>query len=263
MSHQSRCLVCWAMNTLIRTLTIGLLAPLIWTAPSLAGAVTPRILNTRCTIEGTTVRLKKVTYTCTKTGKTLRWKTAPAAVATTTTTLPFGYPFVMPDQYVQGNTKANVAVSRTTLKRGESIQVSVKITAQMMGETYEDDWTSTLQQITDKCKSEIGKGQEFAPVPGWETRVEVGLLGTSVTAGGSTTLTIYGNVPTACGTSLLPSEAGRRPRISVTRISVYKDVPLTLTVPATLAAGNYDLLLSPLGSGSWSSRTPIRITVTD
>ena len=251
------------MKTLLRTLVFGLLMPLVWSAPASAGAVTPQILNTKCTVEGTTVRLKKVTYTCTKTGKTLRWKTAPAAVATTTTTLPFGYPFVMPDQYVQGNTKANVTVSRTTVKRGESIQVSVKITAQMMGETYEDDWTSTLQQITDKCKSEIGKGQEFAPVPGWQTRVEVGLLGTSVTAGGTTTLTIYGNVPTACGTSLLPPEAGRRPRISVTRISVYKDVPLTLTIPTTLAAGNYDLLLSTLGSGSWSSRTPIRITVTE
>lgn len=252
------------MKLKLRRLTIGFLAPLIWSTSASAGAVTPQILNTKCTIEGTTVRLKKVTYTCTKTGKALRWKTAPAAVATTTTTLPFGYPFVMPDQYVQGNTKANVAVDRTTVKRGESIQVSVKITAQMMGETYEHDWTSTLQQIIDKCKSEIGRGQQFAPVPGWQTRVEVGLRGTSVTAGGMTTLTIYGNVPTACGTSLLPPEAGRRPRISVTRVSVYKDVPLTLLVPTTLAAGTYELLLSTLlSSGSWSTSNPIRITVTD
>lgn len=228
------------MKTLLRTLVFGLLMPLVWSAPASAGAVTPQILNTKCTVEGTTVRLKKVTYTCTKTGKTLRWKTAPAgagaAAATTTTTLPYGYPFTLPTQYVQGGTKADVAVSRTTVKRGEAIAVAVYINAVMQGETTELDFNSTLQELIDNCKSSIGKGNEFSsPMQGWSTSVQVSLSGTTVTAGGLTQLMLRGNVPTACGSTLLQPSTSGRPRLGITRISVYQPVQLSLSIPTTVS----------------------------
>ncbi|MFM8015098.1 MAG: hypothetical protein ACKPCO_03345, partial [Actinomycetota bacterium] len=216
------------MKPLLRTLTFGLFMPLIWSAPASAGNVTPQILNTKCTVEGTTVRLKKVTYTCTKTGKTLRWKTASAGAATTTTTLPYGYPFTLPTQYVQGGTKADVAVSRTTVKRGDAIAVAITINAVMQGETTELDYNSTLQELIDNCKSSIGKGNEFSsPVAGWSTSVQVSLAGTTVTAGGLTQLMLRGNVPTACGSTLLPPSSSGRPRLGITRISVYQPVQLS------------------------------------
>jgi hypothetical protein len=254
------------MKPLLRTLTFGLFMPLIWSAPASAGNVTPQILNTKCTVEGTTVRLKKVTYTCTKTGKTLRWKTASAGAgaATTTTTLPYGYPFTLPTQYVQGGTKADVAVSRTTVRRGDAIAVAITINAMAQGEFTELNDNSTLQELIDNCKSSIGKGNEFSsPVAGWSTSVQVSLVGTTVTAGGLTQLMLRGNVPTACGSTLLPPSQSGRPRLGITRISVYQPVQLSLSIPTTLSAGTYDLLLSPIGGSSWSSRTPIRITVTE
>jgi hypothetical protein len=264
MSQQDCSVVELVMKPLLRTLTFGLFMPLIWSAPASAGNFTPQILNTKCTVEGTTVRLKKVTYTCTKTGKTLRWKTASAGTATTTTTLPYGYPFTLPTQYVQGGTKADVAVSRTTVKRGDAIAVAVTINAVMFGETTELDYNSTLQELIDNCKSSIGKGNEFSsPVAGWSTSVQVSLAGTTVTAGGLTQLMLRGNVPTACGSTLLPPSSSGRPRLGITRISVYQPVQLSLSIPTTLSPGTYDLLLSPIGGSSWSSRTPIRITVTE
>jgi len=267
-SHRGCPIVCVVMKSLLRPLAFGLLMPLVWSAPASAGAVTPQILNTKCTVEGTTVRLKKVTYTCTKTGKTLRWKTASAgagaAAATTTTTLPYGYPFTLPTQYVQGGTKADVAVSRMSVKRGEAIAVAVYINAVMQGETTELDFNSTLQELIDNCKSSIGKGNEFSsPVQGWSTSVQVSLSGTTVTAGGLTQLMLRGNVPTACGSTLLPPSTSGRPRLGITRISVYQPVQLSMSIPTTLSPGTYDLLLSPIGGSSWSSRTPIRITVTE
>lgn len=266
MSQQDCSVVELVMKPLLRTLTFGLFMPLIWSAPASAGNVTPQILNTKCTVEGTTVRLKKVTYTCTKTGKTLRWKTASAGAgaATTTTTLPYGYPFTLPTQYVQGGTKADVAVSRTTVRRGDAIAVAITINAVMQGEFTELNDNSTLQELIDNCKSSIGKGNEFnSPMPGWSTSVQISLSGTTVTAGGITQLMLRGNVPTACGSTLLPPSSSGRPRLGITRISVYQPVQLSLSIPTTLAAGTYDLLLSPIGGSSWSSRTPIRITVTE
>lgn len=270
MSQPACRVVYLAMKSLLRTLAFGLLTPLALSAPAPAEAVTPQILNTKCTVEGTTVRLKKVTYTCTKTGKTLRWKTASAGAgagagaATTTTTLPYGYPFTLPTQYVQGGTKADVAVSRTTVKRGDAIAVAVTINAVMQGETTELDYNSTLQELVDNCKSSIGKGNEFSsPMAGWSTSVQVSLSGTTVTAGGLTQLMLRGNVPTACGSTLLPPSTSGRPRLGITRISVYQPVQLSLSIPTTLSPGTYDLLLSPIGGSSWSSRTPIRITVTE
>ena len=270
MSQQDCSVVELVMKPLLRTLTFGLFMPLIWSAPASAGNVTPQILNTKCTVEGTTVRLKKVTYTCTKTGKTLRWKAAGAGAgaATTTTTLPFGYPFTLPTQYVQGGTKADVAVSRTTVKRGDAITVAVTINVESyipLGETTELDYNSTLQELIDNCKSSIGKGYEFSsPMSGFPASVQVSLVGTTVTAGGLTQLMLRGNVPTACGNKLLPPASSGRPRLGITRISVYQPVQLSLSIPTTLSAGTYDLLLSPIGGwSSWSSRTPIRITVTE
>ncbi len=266
MSHTDGHIVYAVMKPPLRTLAFGLLMPLVWSASASAGAVTPQILNTKCTVEGTTVRLKKVTYTCTKTGKTLRWKTASAGAgaATTTTTLPYGHPFTLPTQYVQGGTKADVAVSRTTVKRGDAIAVAVTINAVMQGETTELDYNSTLQELIDNCKSSIGKGNEFSsPMAGWSTSVQVSLSGTTVTAGGLTQLMLRGNVPTACGSTLLPPSTSGRPRLGITRISVYQPVQLSLSIPTTLSPGTYDLLLSPIGGSSWSSRTPIRITVTE
>ncbi len=266
MSHTDGHIVYAVMKPPLRTLAFGLLMPLVWSASASAGAVTPQILNTKCTVEGTTVRLKKVTYTCTKTGKTLRWKTASAGAgaATTTTTLPYGHPFTLPTQYVQGGTKADVAVSRTTVKRGDAIAVAVTINAVMQGETTELDYNSTLQELIDNCKSSIGKGYEFSsPMAGWSTSVQVSLSGTTVTAGGLTQLMLRGNVPTACGSTLLPPSTSGRPRLGITRISVYQPVQLSLSIPTTLSPGTYDLLLSPIGGSSWSSRTPIRITVTE
>ncbi|MFM8264646.1 MAG: hypothetical protein ACKOAI_01050, partial [Acidimicrobiia bacterium] len=153
---------------------------------------------------------------------------------------------------------------RTTVKRGDAIAVAITINAVMQGETTELDYNSTLQELIDNCKSSIGKGNEFnSPMAGWSTSVQVSLSGTTVTAGGLTQLMLRGNVPTACGSTLLPPSTSGRPRLGITRISVYQPVQLSLSIPTTLSPGTYDLLLSPIGGSSWSSRTPIRITVTE
>jgi len=258
------------MKPLLRTLTFGLFIPLIWSAPASAGKVTPQILNTECTVEGTTVRLKKVTYTCTKTGKTLRWKTAPATPVvsttkpsrtkpTTSTTRPFGYPFTLPTQYVSSFVSADVAVGQTVVKRGETLRVSVKISAAFpQDETYRKDGSS-LAEIVAECTSLIGRGVEVKEVPGWATSVIVGLRGTNATAGGSTQLYIIGNIPRECGTTLVTANPTT---ISVKRTTIYREVPIQLVIPTELAPGIYDLVLSPIAAPAWSMLTPIGITVT-
>ncbi|MFM8956534.1 MAG: hypothetical protein ACKOJH_03665 [Actinomycetota bacterium] len=181
--------------------------------------------------------------------------------STTVALLPIGYPFTLPTQYVSSYVSADVAVGQTVVKRGETLRVSVKISAAFpqANETYRKDGSS-LAEIVAECTSLIGRGVEVKEVEGWTTSVIVALRGTSATAGGSTQLYVIGNIPRECGTTLVTANPTT---ISVKRTTIYREVPIQLVIPTELAPGIYDLLLSPIAAPAWSTLAPIRITVTE
>jgi hypothetical protein len=230
----------------------------------------PAINGERCTVEGSVVRVKKSAYTCVRRGKRLRWQanssaTGSAAGNTTGTTttsvkLPFGYPFVMPSQYASREFLGDVFVSSQSVKRGQSINVLVKLSFAGLGQTYQLDQSSTLAEIMSSCRSLIGVGTDLTPpFPAWTTNVAVSLIGTAVSGGGPTQFVIVGNVIQDCGTALVKTSP---PQIGVERWSMYQDIGIRLDIPATLPARTYDLILKQIGN-PWTKQSPIKITVTE
>ena len=227
----------------------------------------PSIAGQSCSIEGAVVKVKKTAFTCLRKGKQLRWTvntgSARATTASTTTTTakrPFGYPFVMPSQYSSKEFLADVFVSSQSVKRGQSINILVKLSFAGYGQTYRLDESSTLEEIINKCRSLIGVGTDVnPPTQAWSPNVVVSLRGTTVTGGGSTQLVIIGDVIQDCGTSLVKTNP---PHIALERWALYQDIGIRLEIPTTLASGTYDLLLNQIGN-PWTKSTPIKITVTD
>ena len=224
----------------------------------------PAITGEKCTIEGSVVRVKKTAYTCLRKGKSLRWSvrtgSATPTVSTTSVKLPFGHPFVMPSQYSSRDFLADVFVSSQSVKRGQSINVLVKLAFSGIGQTYRLDESSALGELISSCRSLIGVGTDLTPPsPAWTTNVAVSLRGTAVSGGGPTQFVIIGNVIQDCGTSLVKTNP---PHISVERWSMYQDIGIRLDIPSTLASATYDLYLTQIGN-PWTKSSSIKITVTD
>jgi hypothetical protein len=81
-----------------------------------------------------------------------------------------------------------------------------------------------------------------------------------VGAGGFTQLVVVGNMNRECGDTLVNTAP---PTINVVRLTFYRDVPLRLTIPTSLASGTYDLVLDQFDLNGFTKVTPIRITVTE
>jgi len=188
--------------------------------------------------------------------------TAPRRTTTTSSTLlaPGGVSFVIPDQYITANdTRGNVDVSATSVRRGDSIDVAVKITGVFIN-PFSLTTTSTAAELSAACRALIGVPTVVPPTPGWSPNVSVSLAGTNVVAGGLTQLVVIGNMNRECGDTLVSTTP---PTISVVRVTFYRDVALRLTIPAALATGTYDLVLSPFDMNRFTQTTPIKITVTN
>ena len=170
-----------------------------------------------------------------------------------------GVSFETPDQYVSARERFGaISVDRKQVGQSEVLNVTVKITGIFVN-NFEDNVATNLQGLIDLCRARIGVPQTFAPVPaGWSPMVAVSLRGTNVRAGTNTPLTVVGNIPRECGNSLVSSSPLR---ISVVRMTYYRDVVVQLPIPKSLAPGTYDLELLPI-EDNWQKSTPLQITVT-
>ena len=236
----------------------------------------PNITGTSCTTVGLTKTVKSIKYTCKKTGKSNKWAvvsrtkspTATNPLPTATNPLPIAA-FVLPTQYIMGENLYDVAVSRKSVVRGETLTITVSMTAVMrkwgsfQGETFRhpvSDAGVTLAELIKLCKSLIGVGIVVPPTPaGWSPTISVSLTGTSVTAGGPTDLVVIGYIIKECGDTAVTDT----PSISVVRNTVYKDVLMQLTIPATLRAGTYELTLNPPEGTKFMKATPIAIKISE
>lgn len=226
--------------------------------------------GTPCRAVGLTKTVKTIKYTCKKAGKSNKWTVVsptqtPIQTPTQTNSLPIAA-FVLPTQYIIGENRYDVNVSRKNAVRGETLTVTVSMTAVMrkwgswQGETFRhpvgDDGV-TLESLIKLCKSLIGVGINVPPTPvSWSPTISVSLTGTSVTAGGATDLVVIGYIIKECGDTAVTDT----PSISVVRNTVYKDVVIQLTIPATLPVGTYELALAP-PAGTFSKTSPIVIKI--
>jgi len=188
--------------------------------------------------------------------------TRPPRTTTTSSTLlpPGGVTLTIPSQYITTNdTRADVNVSSTSVRRGQSIDVSVLITGVFIN-PFTQTATSTAEELSAACRARLGVPTLVPPTPGWSTNVSVSLRGTSVTAGGFTQLVVVGNLARECGNTLTTTAP---PTISVVRVTFYREVLLRLSVPATLATGTYELVLDQVDMNPYTKTTPLKITVTD
>jgi len=180
---------------------------------------------------------------------------------TSSTILPPGdVAFEMPTQYITSNEKrADLSVSGRTVRRGESIAVSIRV-AGLDINPFTTNSATTLDELVAACRALIGVGNVVPPTPGWTTNVSVSLVGTSIIAGGTTQLVVVGNINRECGDTLVSTSP---PTIRVVRTTFYRPVEVQLSIPASLAAGTYELVLIPFDMNRFTQTTPIRITVTE
>lgn len=186
----------------------------------------------------------------------------PRTIPTTVTTLlpPGGVSFVVPSQYITGNdTRADVTVDRQRVQRGDVINVSVRISGVFIN-PFERGGISDPAELIAACRALIGVGVTVPPTPGWAPNVSVSLAGTNVSGGGFTQLVVIGNIATECGDVLINTNPSR---INVVRTTFYREVPISLTIPASLRPGQYSLLLDRLDFNGFNKATPIEITVTE
>ena len=186
----------------------------------------------------------------------------PRDSSTTSSTLlpPGGVNFAEPSQYITVNdTRADLSVDRERVRRGEAVNVRVR-----MSGVFINSFTRTenipLQELVAACRSLIGVNTPVTPTPGWTPNVSVSLVGTGVRGGGITTLVVIGNVARECGETLV---ATNPPTISVVRLTLYREVEISLPIPTSLRPGTYDLVLDQFDFNSFRRTTPIRITVTE
>lgn len=180
---------------------------------------------------------------------------------TSSTILPPGdVAFEMPTQYITSNEKrADLSVSGRTVRRGESIAVSIRI-AGLDINPFTSSSATTLDELVAACRALIGVGNVVPPTPGWTPNISVSLVGTSVVAGGATQLIVVGNINRECGDTLVSASP---PTIRVVRTTFYRPVEVQLSIPASLAAGTYDLILNQFDMSPFTQSRPIKITVTD
>ena len=186
----------------------------------------------------------------------------PRSGSTTSSTLlpPGGVSFALPTQYITANDiRADVNVDRIRVKRGESVNVSVRVSAGFIN-PFDRPGISTLPELIAACRALIGVDVTVPPTPGWSPSVSVSLLGTGASAGGPTQLIVIGNRATECGDVLTSTNPAQ---INVVRITYYREVPLSLAIPSNLQAGKYQLVLDPLPFVAYLKTTPLEITVED
>jgi hypothetical protein len=166
----------------------------------------------------------------------------------------------MPTQYITTNEKrADLSVSGRTVRRGESITVSVRV-AGLDINPFTNNGATTLDEMVSACRALIGVGTVVPPTPGWTPNISVSLVGTNVVAGGATQLVVIGNVNRECGDTLVNTSP---PTIRVVRTTFYRPVELQLIIPPSLTAGTYDLVLNPFDMSRFTQLTPIKITITE
>jgi len=186
--------------------------------------------------------------------------TAPPSSTTTPNTIlpPGGVIFDEPNQYITANdVRANVTISNNRVTAGDSIDVAVRISGVFIN-PFSRTGIADLTELVNACRSLIGAKTTTPPTPGWTTNVSVSLAGTGVTAGGTTTLVVVGNVARECGNYAI----GTTPlTIDVVRLTLYREVPITLRIPRSLKAGTYELVLDSLDFFGFTKTTPITLTV--
>ena len=181
---------------------------------------------------------------------------------TTLSTLlpPGGVSFALPTQYITANDiRADVNVDRIRVKRGESVNVSVRVSAVFIN-PFDRPGISTLPELIAACRALIGVDVTVPPTPGWSPSVSVSLLGTGASAGGPTQLIVIGNKATECGDVLTSTNPVQ---INVVRITYFREVPLILAIPPNLQAGKYQLVLDPFPFATYLKTTPLEIAVED
>lgn len=180
---------------------------------------------------------------------------------TSSTILPPGdVAFEMPTQYITSNEKrADLSVSGRTVRRGESIAVAVRV-AGLDINPFTSSSATTLDELVAACRALIGVGNVVPPTPGWTPNISVSLVGTSIIAGDTTQLVVVGNINRECGDTLVSASPLT---IRVVRTTFYRPVEVQLSIPASLAAGTYELVLNPFDMNRFTQTSPIRITVTE
>jgi hypothetical protein len=180
---------------------------------------------------------------------------------TSSTILPPGdVAFEMPTQYITSNEKrADLSVSGRTVRRGESIAVSIRV-AGLDINPFTTNSAATLDELVTACRALIGVGNVVTPTPGWTPNISVSLVGTSVVAGGATQLVVVGNINRECGDTLVSASP---PTIRMVRTTFYRPVEVQLSIPTSLTAGTYELALNPFDMNRFTQTSPIRITVTE
>jgi hypothetical protein len=180
---------------------------------------------------------------------------------TSSTILPPGdVAFEMPTQYITSNEKrADLSVSGRTVRRGESIVVAVRV-AGLDINPFTSSSATTLDELVAACRALIGVGNVVPPTPGWTPNISVSLVGTSIIAGGATQLVVVGNINRECGDTLVSASPLT---IRVVRTTFYRPVEVQLSIPASLAAGTYDLILNQFDMSPFTQSRPIKITVTE
>jgi hypothetical protein len=178
-----------------------------------------------------------------------------------TTLLPTGgVNFTLPSQYITANDiRADVSVDRLRVKRGRSLNVSVRISAVFIN-PFDRGGINTLPDLVAACQSIIGVDLTVPPTPGWTTSVSVSLAGTSAFAGGYTQLVVVGNRATECGDVLTNNDPAR---IDVVRTTFFREVPMTLEIPKNLRPGSYQLVFNAIPYTTLTKATPLEITVVE
>lgn len=224
---------------------------------------TTTVLSTTSTTVAPSTSIESSTTVETTTTTPAATTTNPPRRSTTTSSTvlpPGGVSFTLPSQYQTANdTRADVAVDRVRIRRGETLNVSVRVSGVFIN-PFDSPGVTSLPELVAACRSLINVGVVVPPTPGWAPNISVTLVGTGVTAGGSTQLIVIGNIATECGDSLISTNPAR---INVVRTTFYREVPIALDVPATLSPGRYQLVLDNLNLVMFTKTTPIDITVTE
>ena len=232
------------------TVTTDVSTTLTTAAPSTIAATTVPVISTA--VDSTTTTQSSTRKTTTS--------TAVESPKTSSTLLaPGGVSFETPDQYISPTEKrASVSVDRKRVGRSEWLNVTVKISGLFIN-NFEDAAATNAQELINLCRARIGVPTPVIPVAGWAPMVAVVIRGTDIETGTYTTLTVVGNIARECGTSLISNIPLR---ISVVRMTYYRDIVLQLQIPKGLAPGTYDLDLLPIDN-IWQKSTPLQITVTE
>lgn len=235
------------------TLAPSTSAPTTTTAPATTTSTTVAVT--------TTVAVATTAQTTTTTLSASTTLPRRKVATTASTVLPAGgVNFTAPEQYITGNdTRADVTVDRQRVQRGDTINVSVRISGVFIN-PFDRGGITDLPELIAACRALIGVGVTVSPTPGWSPNVSVSLAGTGVTGGGSVQLVVIGNIATECGDVLISTNPTR---INVVRTTFYREVPISLRIPSSLRPGQYSLLLDRLDFNGFIKATPIEITVTE